>query len=127
MLEGEGSTADAYASAGAVASESLSSIRTVTACGGHRTEVKRYSKFLSIAERIEMKHGISSGLSMGLTWLVMPCCFGVGLWYGTELVAAERDDGCAIGDSDGCFSGGDVLLVFFSVLIGVCVMPVNSS
>lgn len=96
----------AYAKAGAVAEEVLSSIRTVVAFGGQKKEFKRYDKNLEHAKAIGVRKSITSGLSMGLIWFIMMGSYALGFWYGAKLV---REDGYSI---------GKVLIVFFSVLIG---------
>ncbi|XP_033762430.1 ATP-dependent translocase ABCB1-like isoform X2 [Pecten maximus] len=96
----------AYAKAGAVAEEVLSSIRTVVAFGGQKKEFVRYDKNLEHAKAIGVKKSLTSGLSMGLIWFIMMGSYALGFWYGAKLV---REDGYSI---------GKVLIVFFSVLIG---------
>ncbi|XP_060086046.1 ATP-dependent translocase ABCB1-like [Ylistrum balloti] len=96
----------AYAKAGSVAEEVLSSIRTVVAFGGQKKEFVRYDKNLEHAKKIGIKKSITSGLSMGIIWFIMMGSYALGFWYGAKLV---RDDGYSI---------GKVLIVFFSVLIG---------
>ena len=64
---------NAYARAGAVAEEVISSIRTVAAFGGEKKEVARYAGELGAARTIGIKRGIVTG---GLLGAVMGTFFG---------------------------------------------------
>ncbi|KAM8811461.1 phosphatidylcholine translocator ABCB4-like [Eudromia elegans] len=96
----------AYAKAGAVAEEVLSSIRTVIAFGGQEKEIKRYHKNLEDAKRIGIRKSITSNISMGVAFLLIYASYALAFWYGTTLILAED------------YTIGNVLTVFFSVLIG---------
>ncbi|XP_057304108.1 ATP-dependent translocase ABCB1-like isoform X1 [Hydractinia symbiolongicarpus] len=98
----------AYASAGAIAEEVISSIRTVVAFGGEKRELARYDEKLVLAEKAGVKKSISSGISMGMFQIVIGSCEALSFWYGSTLVA----------DKSGSFAGGDLLTVFFCMLIG---------
>ena len=77
--------------AGAVAEEVLGGIRTVVAFGGEQKESERFNERLKSAEVNGIKKGLYTGLGIGIMWLITYCAYGVALWYGTELVIAERD------------------------------------
>ncbi|XP_053914028.1 ATP-dependent translocase ABCB1 isoform X2 [Cuculus canorus] len=96
----------AYAKAGAVAEEVLAGVRTVIAFGGQEKEIKRYHKNLEDAKRIGIKKSITSNISMGAAFLLIYASYALAFWYGTTLVINED------------YSIGNVLTVFFSVLIG---------
>jgi ABC-type multidrug transport system fused ATPase/permease subunit len=70
--EGQG----AYGDAGAVASEVLSLVKTVSAFGGQEEEVRRYEKNLDSAYKSGAKKGIASGLGMGITMCLVFCIYG---------------------------------------------------
>ncbi|XP_054826934.1 bile salt export pump isoform X2 [Eublepharis macularius] len=97
----------AYAKAGAVADEVLSSIRTVAAFGGERKEVERYDKNLVFAQNWGIRKGIIMGFFTGYIWFVIFMCYALAFWYGSKLVL-EQDE----------YSPGTLLQVFFGVLIG---------
>lgn len=65
---------DAYGSAGSVAQQVISSIRTVVAFGGQEKEIQRYNKFLDIAEAAGCKKALLAGVGVatfqGLIFLV---------------------------------------------------------
>jgi len=97
---------DAYADAGAIATEVISAIKTVASFGGERKEAERYSVNLDKAAQLGIKRGFLAGLGLGLTFLLMFATYALALWYGTQLVI-----------NDG-YRGGDVLTVFFAVIFG---------
>nr|XP_054511882.1 ATP-dependent translocase ABCB1 isoform X4 [Pan troglodytes] len=96
----------AYAKAGAVAEEVLAAIRTVIAFGGQKKELERYNKNLEEAKRIGIKKAITANISIGAAFLLIYASYALAFWYGTTLVLS------------GEYSIGQVLTVFFSVLIG---------
>nr|XP_056713062.1 ATP-binding cassette sub-family B member 5 [Euleptes europaea] len=99
----------AYAKAGAVAEEVLSAIRTVTAFNGQKKAAARYDANLEEARIVGMKKAITTNASMGVTQFVIFACYALAFWYGTKLTRDEPEN----------YDIGKVLIVFFSVLIGV--------
>ncbi|XP_012881535.1 PREDICTED: multidrug resistance protein 1 [Dipodomys ordii] len=96
----------AYAKAGAVAEEVLAAIRTVIAFGGQSKELERYNKNLEDAKRIGIRKAITANISIGAAFLLIYASYALAFWYGTSLVLSNE------------YSIGQVLTVFFSVLIG---------
>ncbi|XP_068165354.1 bile salt export pump-like [Antennarius striatus] len=96
----------AYAKAGAVADEVLSSIRTVAAFGGEQKEVQRYDRNLVSAQRWGIRKGLIMGFFTGYMWLIIFLCYGLAFWYGSTLVVDTEE-----------YSPGTLLQVFFGVLI----------
>nr|XP_057907080.1 bile salt export pump-like [Doryrhamphus excisus] len=96
----------AYAKAGAVADEVLSSIRTVAAFGGEKKEVQRYDKNLVSAQSWGIRKGLVMGFFTGYMWLFFFLCYGLAFWYGSSLVV-DTDD----------YTPGTILQVFFGILI----------
>ncbi|NWY48411.1 ABCBB protein, partial [Sylvia atricapilla] len=97
----------AYAKAGAVADEVLSSIRTVAAFGGEKKEVERYDKNLVFAQHWGIRKGIIMGLFTGYMWFIIFLSYALAFWYGSKLVLEEDE-----------YSPGTLLQVFFGVLVG---------
>ncbi|XP_040297614.1 bile salt export pump-like [Bufo bufo] len=97
----------AYAKAGAVADEVLSGIRTVAAFGGELKEVDRYDKNLVYAQRWGIRKGIIMGFFTGYMWFIIFLCYALAFWYGSKLVLEEEE-----------YSPGNLLQVFFGVLVG---------
>uniref|UniRef100_A0A803W6X5 Bile salt export pump n=1 Tax=Ficedula albicollis TaxID=59894 RepID=A0A803W6X5_FICAL len=97
----------AYAKAGAVADEVLSSIRTVAAFGGEKKEVERYDKNLVFAQHWGIRKGMIMGLFSGYMWFIIFLSYALAFWYGSKLVLEEDE-----------YSPGTLLQVFFGVLVG---------
>uniref|UniRef100_F6WW86 Uncharacterized protein n=1 Tax=Ciona intestinalis TaxID=7719 RepID=F6WW86_CIOIN len=97
----------AYAAAGAVAG-SLSSIRTVAAFGGEKKEVERYTSKLDAAEKQGIRKGMTQGFFSGYMWCLIFLSYALAFWYGSTLVF----------DPNINFSPGNLMTVFFAVLIG---------
>uniref|UniRef100_A0AAX7T432 Bile salt export pump n=1 Tax=Astatotilapia calliptera TaxID=8154 RepID=A0AAX7T432_ASTCA len=81
----------AYAKAGSVADEVLSSIRTVAAFGGEKKEVQRYDRNLVSAQRWGIRKGLIVGFFTGFMWLVIFLCYGLAFWYGSSLVVDTKE------------------------------------
>ncbi|CAO2617608.1 ATP-dependent translocase ABCB1 [Lemmus lemmus] len=96
----------AYAKAGAVAEEVLAAIRTVIAFGGQKKELERYNNNLEEAKKLGIKKAITANISIGAAFLLIYASYALAFWYGTSLVISKE------------YSIGQVLTVFFSVLIG---------
>uniref|UniRef100_A0A7N8YA32 ATP-binding cassette, sub-family B (MDR/TAP), member 4 n=1 Tax=Mastacembelus armatus TaxID=205130 RepID=A0A7N8YA32_9TELE len=97
----------AYAKAGAVAEEVLSAIRTVFAFSGQEREIKRYQKNLEDAKKMGIKKAISASIALGFSFLMVYLAYTLGFWYGSTLILSKE------------YTIGNVLTVFFVVLIGV--------
>ncbi|KAM4688621.1 ATP-binding cassette sub-family B member 5-like [Discoglossus pictus] len=96
----------AYAKAGAVAEEVLSSIRTVVAFGGQDKEINRYTNSLGEAKKFGIKKAIISQLAVGCMYFIIYATYGLGFWYATTLI---------LGDSG--YTIGNAIVVFFSVIM----------
>uniref|UniRef100_A0A6Q2Y9K0 Bile salt export pump n=1 Tax=Esox lucius TaxID=8010 RepID=A0A6Q2Y9K0_ESOLU len=96
----------AYAEAGGVADEVLTSIRTVAAFGGQQKEVERYDRNLIWAQRWGIRKGLIMGFFTGFMWLVIFLCYSLAFWYGSSLVVDAHE-----------YTPGTLLQVFFGVLI----------
>ncbi|XP_041708101.1 ATP-dependent translocase ABCB1-like isoform X2 [Coregonus clupeaformis] len=96
----------AYAKAGAVAEEVISSVRTVFAFGGQQKEITRYQKNLEDAMNMGIRKAISANIAMGFTFLMIYLSYALSFWYGSTLIIS------------GEYTIGTVLTVFFTVLTG---------
>ncbi|KAJ1653093.1 hypothetical protein IWQ61_006717 [Dispira simplex] len=95
-----------YASAGAVAEEVISGIRTVMAFGAQEREVGRYEKNVNVALKAGLRKAFVSGLGLGIMMMLIYLTYALGFWYGVKLTSEKLMD------------GGDVLIVFFALIIG---------
>lgn len=98
---------DAYARAGAIAQEVLSSIRTVIAFGGQDKECIRYNANLADARKFGVKKTTASGGGMGVIYFIMFACYALAFWYGSKLVREEE-----------AYTAGVMLTVFMAVVFG---------
>ncbi|KAJ3357639.1 Multidrug resistance protein 1 [Entophlyctis luteolus] len=96
---------DAYAEAGAIAQEVLSSLRTVVSFGGQSRELARYTAKLQSAESTGIRGAVVNGLSTGVAFMIIFMTYGLGFWYGGQQIPAAM-------------SSGQVITVFFSIIIG---------
>ncbi|XP_025093404.1 LOW QUALITY PROTEIN: multidrug resistance protein 1-like [Pomacea canaliculata] len=96
----------AYAKSGAIAEQALRAIRTVQAFQGQEKEQKRYEDNLIFAVKAGSRKGIFLGIGMSTFWFIIFMAFAVSFWYGVHLIQTEG------------FSPGNILPVFFGVLIG---------
>ncbi|KAI0223628.1 ATP-dependent translocase ABCB1 [Lamellibrachia satsuma] len=98
----------AYAKAGAVAEETISCIRTVTAFGGQEKEYCRYTSHLSRARRMGITKGLVNGGSEGFVTFVLFALYALAFWYGAQLVAADP----------AVYTGGRIIAVLYCVMTG---------
>ncbi|XP_023261349.1 bile salt export pump-like [Seriola lalandi dorsalis] len=101
-----GQELEAYAKAGAVADEVLSSIRTVAAFGGEEKEAERYDRNLVEAQNWGVKKGTIIGVFQGYLWCIIFLCYALAFWYGSKLVIDTKE-----------LSPGSLIQVFFGVLM----------
>ncbi|XP_016107770.1 bile salt export pump-like [Sinocyclocheilus grahami] len=97
----------AYAKAGAVADEVISSIRTVAAFGGEHKETERYDRNLVVAQAWGIKKGAIIGVFQGYLWCIIFLCYALAFWYGSKLVIETKE-----------LTPGGLVQVFFGVLMG---------
>ncbi|XP_053373101.1 ATP-dependent translocase ABCB1-like isoform X2 [Mercenaria mercenaria] len=103
-----GAELKAYAKAGAIAEEVMGAIRTVVAFGGEEKECERYNANLIEARDLGIKKGLVNGITLGMVWMIMFLAYALGFWYGAKLSREEPEN----------YSIGNVMIVFFAVLIG---------
>eukprot|EP00668_Euglena_longa_P028446 GGOE01035670.1.p1 GENE.GGOE01035670.1~~GGOE01035670.1.p1 ORF type:complete len:1106 (-),score=425.26 GGOE01035670.1:761-4078(-) len=97
---------EAYAQAGAIAQEVLSSIRTVHAFDGMDRECDRYNERLVETQKVGIRKGFFMGLSQGITFFILFSSYAVAFYFGSYLIEWGYD------------TGGSIISVFFSILIG---------
>ncbi|KAI8620681.1 putative ABC transporter protein, partial [Chytriomyces sp. MP71] len=97
---------DSYAEAGAVAEQVISGIRTIYSFSLQVRFIEKYDKKLEKAEQADRKGGVTRGVGFGSFMLVMFSTYGLAFWYGSRLV------------SQGKMAGQDVLVTFFSLMMG---------
>ncbi|KAM5280513.1 bile salt export pump isoform 2-T2 [Ctenodactylus gundi] len=97
----------AYAKAGSVADEVISSVRTVAAFGGEKKEVERYEKNLVFAQRWGIRKGMVLGFFTGYMWCLIFFSYALAFWYGSKLILDEQE-----------YTPGILVQIFLSVIVG---------
>lgn len=105
VVGGSTKSLTAYAGAGAVAQQVLSSIRTVTAFGGQQNEIKRYKVYLDQADSAGISNMYAGGVGVATLQGVIFLIYALAFWYGNTLIP-------------GIMTGGGVVNVFFAIIIG---------
>lgn len=105
VASGTVSTQNAYASAAAIAAESLSLVRVVTAFNRQEDEARRYEKELHSAYVSSVRKSGFTGFAIGLVYFVIFSLFAICFAFGAYEVRR------------GNMEGGDVVLTFFSVFL----------
>lgn len=82
---------NAYAVAGNVVEEVVGGIRTVVAFCGEKSEVERYNKLLTPAQKAGARKGLASGIGEGIMRFLFFASNALAYWYGVKLVLDDRD------------------------------------
>mmetsp|Transcript_6665 Transcript_6665/g.5977 ORF Transcript_6665/g.5977 Transcript_6665/m.5977 type:complete len:442 (-) Transcript_6665:288-1613(-) len=114
VTSAQNETTDQYAKAGGVATESLNAIRTVTSLNAQPYFIQKYREYIIDALNIGLIKSFKVGLGNGLTFFISFGVYALGFWYGSKLIADQKDSGC----TENCYTGGTIIAVFFSVIVG---------
>lgn len=101
-----------YSEAGGKAEEVIGSIKTVKSLNGESFEATNFQLKLSSAIAKSFKYAIFSGVGMGCVAFAMLSCYALGFWYGSKLVHDK------VHNMGSPYTAGDVLVVFFSIVMG---------
>ncbi len=96
----------AYARAGSISQEVLSSLRTILSLNMHKKQIAKYEESLNEAEQMTIRKGLVSGLALGTITSSLHCTYAIGLVYATIL---NRDD-CIN------YPAGDLMKAFFCMV-----------
>ncbi|GMF19870.1 unnamed protein product [Phytophthora lilii] len=83
--------------------------------------VGKYNEALVMATNAGIKKGLTVGLGTGIMYFVVFCTYVCGMFYGAVRVAYDRLDGHSC-EGSGCYDGGRVIVVFFSIINGAMVL-----
>lgn len=108
-----------YSAAGGLATETLNSIRTVSALNLQPFVIQRYREYLTNAMNVGIYKGYRVGLGNGALFCACFFCYALAFWYGSLLVADDVRDKCT---GNACQTGGSIMACFFSVLMGAIAM-----
>eukprot|EP00475_Leptophrys_vorax_P029977 TRINITY_DN4448_c0_g1_i1.p1 TRINITY_DN4448_c0_g1~~TRINITY_DN4448_c0_g1_i1.p1 ORF type:complete len:1075 (-),score=270.04 TRINITY_DN4448_c0_g1_i1:354-3551(-) len=109
-----GQSAAAYGQAGAVAEESLTSMRTVAAFNAEPLELARFEQKLEITRIAGEKRSKANGVMFGSFLFIMFSSYGLAFWFGAELIIKQTTNA----RTGLPYTGGDILSTFFAILIG---------
>ena len=104
---------EAYARAGAISEETLTAIRTVASLGGEEKETQRYGRVLQENKGPITKFSIIAGCSLGVLFFAMYAIYALGFFIGAIFI----DHDVYNPSSDGPYRAGDVLTVFFAIMM----------
>eukprot|EP00475_Leptophrys_vorax_P008988 TRINITY_DN1588_c0_g1_i1.p1 TRINITY_DN1588_c0_g1~~TRINITY_DN1588_c0_g1_i1.p1 ORF type:complete len:1318 (-),score=422.18 TRINITY_DN1588_c0_g1_i1:240-4193(-) len=107
-------SSNAYGAAGAVVEEVLGGVRTVQSFAAQDYECERYHEQLKIAEKFGVKKGQVIGALYGGVYAVMFLSYALSFWYGGKLIM----DNTINPYTGNPYTGGNVMTVFFAILIG---------
>ena len=93
LAGGSSKEQDAYAAAGGIAQEAISSMRTVVAFGGEEKEAERYSNRLALAEKAGIKKALFNGIGVGMLQLCIFLVYALAFWYGNTLIPQTMNAG----------------------------------
>lgn len=99
-----------YAEAGAVAEETLGSMRTVISNNGELRAIERFSTRAKKAEEENVKLARITSIVIGIFFCSMWLMYAAGLWYGGSKVSHAKTD------------PGTVFSAFFGILLGSMAM-----
>ncbi|KAL9318790.1 hypothetical protein ACSQ67_015307 [Phaseolus vulgaris] len=95
-----------YAKAARVVEQTIGSIRTVAAFTGEKQAVSSYKTDLAHAYKSGIQEGCIYGVGTGTLLFVTLGTYALGVWFGAKLIMEKG------------YSGGTVMNVIFSILIG---------
>ncbi|KAG1327604.1 ABC transporter B family member 11 [Cocos nucifera] len=96
----------AYSVAAATVEQTISSIRTVASFTGEKQAIKKYDRSLKSAYKASVLEGLAAGFGLGATIAIIICSYGLGVWFGSEMIQRKG------------YTGGDVINVIFAVVTG---------
>lgn len=104
-----------YAAAGGRSEQAISSIKTVKQLNGEAHESMQYENCLLEASSKSCKYALFAAMGIASIFFVMLASYSLGFWYGSRCVM--QADNCSPSVARQVYSTGDVLVVFFSVLM----------
>jgi ABC-type bacteriocin/lantibiotic exporter with double-glycine peptidase domain len=113
ITDAQNKSHEQYARAGGLATETLGSIRTVTALNMQPSVISQYRKHLFEALRVGIVKGFKVGVGNGGVFCACFLTYALGFWYGGNLVADGMEN-C----SHNCVTGGQIMAAFFSTIMG---------
>ncbi|XP_028118493.1 ABC transporter B family member 4-like [Camellia sinensis] len=97
---------NAYAKAATIVEQTIGSIRTVASFTGEKQAVVNYNKSLLDAYKSGIQEGLATGLGFGSVMFITFGTYALAVWFGGKMIV------------DKGYSGGSVINVIISVLVG---------
>ncbi|KAI5072373.1 hypothetical protein GOP47_0012479 [Adiantum capillus-veneris] len=97
---------EANANAGKIVEQVISAIKTVAPFSGERRAVMAYKMALQKADRASFRESLAAGLGMGGILFFTFNVYAAMLWFGAQLIV------------QGSYTGGKVITILFSIIIG---------
>jgi len=104
---------EAYSQSGAISEEALNAIRTIVSLGGQAKESKRYKDVLAGNSSKITRFSVFAGCAVGFIFLAMFSIYALGFYVGAVFIKNETYNPV----SEGPYKVGDVLTIFFSILM----------
>lgn len=104
---------EAYSQSGAISEEALNAIRTIVSLGGQEKESRRYKKVLEGNSGMITKYAVTAGSAVGFIIAAMFGIYALGFYIGAVFIEHKIHNPL----SKGPYLVGDVLTVFFSILM----------
>ncbi|XP_015070309.1 ABC transporter B family member 11-like isoform X2 [Solanum pennellii] len=101
-----GSGQAAYANAGKVVEQTVGGIRTVVSFTGENLSIVDYNSKLENAYKPTVNQALASGIGLGTILMFSLFSYGLAIWYGAKLIIDKN------------YSGGDIVTVIFSAMLG---------
>ncbi|XP_074307993.1 ABC transporter B family member 9 isoform X3 [Silene latifolia] len=96
----------AYADAGNVVEQTVTSIRTVASFTGEKNAMEKYDNKLMVAYKATVTQGLASGLGLGALLFIITSCYALAVWYGGRMILEKG------------YNGGQVINVIMAMMTG---------
>ncbi|CAA7056186.1 unnamed protein product [Microthlaspi erraticum] len=96
----------AYAKAATVVEQTIGSIRTVASFTGEKQAINSYKKFITTAYKQSIQQGFSTGLGLGVMFMVFFSSYALAIWFGGKMIVEKG------------YTGGAVINVIIIVVAG---------
>ncbi|KAI5062204.1 hypothetical protein GOP47_0022743 [Adiantum capillus-veneris] len=97
---------EAYGSAGNIAEQTITQIRTVYSFAGEKKAAQNFSESIGQTLKLGYQGGVAKGLGLGVTYSILFFSWALILWYGGKLIRSGEAD------------GGKTITAVFAAIIG---------
>ncbi|CDY58790.1 BnaA07g38050D [Brassica napus] len=86
----------AYAKASTIVEQTCGSIRTVASFTREKQAISSYKELINLAYESTVNQGFSTGLGLGVMFLVFFCSYALAIWFGGEMILRKGYTGGAV-------------------------------